>query len=619
MPGTIFNTIQKRLTESYTVRLLLIILAIILIAFFATESSLRVIISKELIEEKEVMLFGLATQLDNALDGTYEDIINRYGGVSVTREEKIKILHDELWEITDFVASGVSGVGVGYYSKELDAILTYGPEAEFGHTIGQSIFEGHLGYQVMAEGQSMVQHGELVRGNIMNCMRPVIRNGTTIGYIWANETLEDVSSRLSIVFKQILFFTIIIFILLYVAVFLPTWYFNRRIDLLISDIDIVMHNPKERLSKITGPLASVVSSVNSLLDKIFFFKSHNEFIFDSLKSGILAISIDGEILLANPAFLEIVDMEGRNLPGEKYLSVLPDEICSFIDNNPEMSVDSRKGDIIFKGRIFEVYSNDVYNDENINIGVVFIFRDQTLIKLYERRLQEQQRLVILGEMGLNIAHEIKNPLTAVKGFSQLMHRRNLPVGKMDHYLELMDDELNRIDKLLNDLLINGGKSKLQPELVNILDMLSEFLVIYSNSYPKIKFSLKTDLKGSCFIRMDKNNIAQLLDNLVKNSVESIMVKPDPKSKNINFYLCISSDIIVLKVCDSGEGIPQENRSRVLTPFFTTKKEGTGLGLSFCLGIIERHKGKIEINSEEGVYTEIVMTFNRKELEKLNEA
>ena len=274
----------------------------------------------------------------------------------------------------------------------------------------------------------------------------------------------------------------------------------------------------------------MVSSVNSLLDKIFFFKSHNEFIFDSLKSGILAISIDGEILLANPAFLEIVDMEGRNLPGEKYLSVLPDEICSFIDNNPEMSVDSRKGDIIFKGRIFEVYSNDVYNDENINIGVVFIFRDQTLIKLYERRLQEQQRLVILGEMGLNIAHEIKNPLTAVKGFSQLMHRRNLPVGKMDHYLELMDDELNRIDKLLNDLLINGGKSKLQPELVNILDMLSEFLVIYSNSYPKIKFSLKTDLKGSCFIRMDKNNIAQLLDNLVKNSVESITVKPDPKSK-----------------------------------------------------------------------------------------
>ena len=246
MFGTIFNTIQKRLTESYTVRLLLIILAIILIAFFATESSLRVIISKELIEEKEVMLFGLATQLDNALDGTYEDIINRYGGVSVTREEKIKILHDELWEITDFVASGVSGVGVGYYSKELDAILTYGPEAEFGHTIGQSIFEGHLGYQVMAEGQSMVQHGELVRGNIMNCMRPVIRNGTTIGYIWANETLEDVSSRLSIVFKQILFFTIIIFILLYIAVFLPTWYFNRRIDLLISDIDIVMHNPKER-------------------------------------------------------------------------------------------------------------------------------------------------------------------------------------------------------------------------------------------------------------------------------------------------------------------------------------------------------------------------------------
>jgi len=619
MSRHILSTVKKRLSLGYTTRLLLIILVVVIFAFLGIESSVRAIISKELLQEKQVMLFGLAEQLNIALDGTYDDILRQNDALSLPRGDKIEVLHNQLKAVTDFVASGVPGVGVGYYSRDLDAIITYGPEDQFGHTIGQSIFEGHLGYQVMAEGKSLVQQGALVRGKILNCMLPVIRDGQVIGYIWANETLEDVSSQLSIVFEEILIFTLIIFFLLYVAVLLPTWYFNRRIDQLISDIGVVMSNPRERLPRIVGPLASVVDGVNSLLDKVFFFKSKNEYIFDSVMSGILAVSVEGEILLANPSFLEMVDMSGRNLLGEKCNAVLSDDLCSLIFKALEGTNRKKTKDIIYQGRIIEVFNNEVYNDKNIQIGEVFIFRDRTLLKLYERKLNDQERLAAIGEMGLNIAHEIKNPLTAVKGFSQLMHRRNLSQEKMNDYLELMDDELNRIDKLLNDLLVNGGKSKLQPEYIDFSNMLSEFIVIYSNSYPGIKFSLKTDIVSSPILKVDKNKIAQLVDNIIKNSVEAIEAKPEPKKKNIDFNLLISSDKVILKIRDSGEGIAEENYARIMTPFYTTKKEGTGLGMSLCLGIVEKHQGVIRINSEVNVFTEVTIEFNIQKLENLNDS
>ena len=619
MNSLYFQMLRKRLSSGYTARLLLIILGIVIFAFFATESSVRVIISKELLKEKKVMLFGLAEQLNNALDGTYDDILEKHDALSFSKAEKIKILHDELKDITDFVASGVDGVGVGYYSGELDAIITYGPEKDFSHTIGQPIFEGHLGYKVMEDGVRMVQQGELVRGKILNCMLPVIRDGTAIGYIWANETLEDVSSRLSIVFEQILLFSVIIFILLYIAVLVPTLYFNRRIDQLISDIDVVMENPRERLPEIGGPLASVVEGVNSLLDKVFYFKSNNEYIFDGVLSGVFAVTMKGEILLANASFLEMINKTGEKLIGYKYSSVLPEEFSHAVDEVFSLENTDAPHDMIYNGRIIEYSNNDVINDKNVQIGEVFIFRDRTLLRLYERRLNDQERLAALGEMGLNIAHEIKNPLTAVKGFSQLMHRRTLDQQKMNEYLELMDDELNRIDKLLNELLVNGGKSKLQPESVDFSKIINEFLIIYRNSYPDIKFILSKDIQGSPAVWLDKNKIAQLVDNIVKNSVESINDKAVPKSNVIEFNLIIKTEDIVLKIRDSGEGVPDENIDRIMNPFFTTKKEGTGLGMSLCLGIVEKHHGKISIESEDGLYTEVTVRFYRSKLEKFDEA
>lgn len=611
--------LKRRIRHGYATRLLLIILVSVFVAFFATERSVRTVISMELLKEKEEMLFGLTRQLDRALEGTYDDILQEHGATNLSRKERIEVLHKELKAVTDFVASGIPGVGVGYYSRALDAIITYGPESAFGHTIGKSIFKGHKGYQVMEEGTAMVQQGELVRGRILNCMLPIIRDDRVIGYIWANETLKDVSSRLSAVFERILLFTVIIFILLYIAVLVPTWYFNRRIDQLIFHIKGVMENPRKRLPDMGGPLASVGRGVNTLLDKVFYFKSNNEYIFDSVLSGILAVSMEGEILLANPAFLEMINRKGDKMVGAHFHTVLPEEFGRAVASVVRGNRDRPLQDIVYGGRIIEVFHNDVCNSKGQQIGEVFIFRDRTLLKLYERRLNDQERLAALGEMGLNVAHEIKNPLTAVKGFSQLMRRRSLPQDKVNAYLKLMDEELNRIDKLLNDLLVNGGKSPFLPEPHDFSGIIREFLVIYRNSFPDVHFGIETRINAAPVIKVDRNKIAQLIDNLVKNSVEAMEENGESKEKRIDFLLTVEPEEIYLSIRDSGPGITEANRGRIMTPFFTTKEKGTGLGMGLCLSIVEDHKGRMEIDSEVNRYTEVRLTFNRSELETLDES
>ncbi|MDC7228130.1 MAG: ATP-binding protein [Spirochaetales bacterium] len=614
-----FRIIREQLKIGYTSRLLLFIFTAIIIGFFATESSVRAITSAEILQEKQVMLFGLATQLDNALVGTYDDILMEHNAVNLPRIDKIKILNEELKQVTDFVASGVPGVGVGYYSKNLDAIITYGPEDQFSHTIGQSIFEGHRGYQVMDEGIRLVQQGELVRGRILNCMHPIIRSGEVIGYIWANETLENVSSQLSSVFSRILIFTVIIFLLLSFSVLLPTWYFNRRIDQLINNIDDVMEHPRMRLPKISGPLESVVSGFNNLLDKVFYFKSHNEYIFDSLQSGIFAVSTEREVLLANPAFRAFLEIEEENLLGIKIERLFPEDFCSYITGQISAAEPQVDSNYLYRGRIYEVVVDDVLNDSGKQIGHVFIFRDRTLLRLYERRLQDQQRLAALGEIGITIAHEIKNPLTSVKGFTQLINRRLTEDEKTVKYLKLMEDELNRIDKLLNEMMVTGKASVFHPEPANIEDMLNEVMVIYSSNKPDIDFTLDCRISGASIVNIDKDKISQLIDNIIKNAVEAVQAKHFADKKEISIYVEKNEDELILKIRDTGVGISEENTNRITTPFFTTKDDGTGLGMSTCLGIVDKHRGRMEIFSEEGEFTEVKITFELNKLEMLNEA
>ena len=172
-------------------------------------------------DQKSNNLLAFARVLDSQLaSGGYSEIIANADMKDAPREEQIATLNEALREITDDVARSSEGLGVGYYSRELDAILTYGPSAEFQSTVGVSIGEEHPGRRVMATGTAEVTMGTMVRGNIMNAMLPVVREGEVIGYIWANNLvseLEQTLSRVSAIILLLLIFSYLLVLALIVV------------------------------------------------------------------------------------------------------------------------------------------------------------------------------------------------------------------------------------------------------------------------------------------------------------------------------------------------------------------------------------------------------------------
>ena len=172
-------------------------------------------------EQKRDSLMAFTRVLDSRLiSGGYDEILENAGMRDAARDEQIVVLNEALRGATDEIALSSEGLGVGYYCRKLDAILTYGPSAEYQNTIGVSIAEDHPGRRVIETGNAEVSMGTMVRGNIMNAMLPIVRNGEVIGYIWANNLvseLEKTLSQMSVIILLLLVFSYIVTLTIFVV------------------------------------------------------------------------------------------------------------------------------------------------------------------------------------------------------------------------------------------------------------------------------------------------------------------------------------------------------------------------------------------------------------------
>lgn len=590
----------------YSTRTWLFIFLSILLPFLFLSSYVRTEVSRRIVEEKEDKLFGLARQLDNHLEGTFDDILEQYDALSATRETQIAILNRELRGITDFVASGNPGVGVGYYHRKLDAIITYGPSDQFEYHVGRSIERGHQGIEVMSSGLPMVQSGQLVRGNILNCMWPVVREGEVIGYIWSNETIDHVEQQIRPIKNRLLGVSFVILIAIYISVVISTRELVAAVDHISDGLDTLTKDPSHRIAPVHGSLNRVVGKINDLLSNATFVRIYNKFLLDSVLNGVVAVDTGGTITSTNKAFHRILDRERRATRGRRFDEVFSGEMRRLIEAGVYESrlFDSKL--IELRDKTFEMYSNAILDDHNSRIGVVFVFRDVTVLKRYERQLKEKERSAALGELSLHVAHEVKNPLTSVKGFTQLLGRRGVGDDKRKRYAEIVDSELNRVNHLLEELLLYGGRAPIHPEPVDMAALIADILDRHRESWPRLRFR--------CYVRgvdptasVDRWKIVQVLDNVIQNSIEATTDRAHP---SILVRLSGDSEHLTITVLDNGTGMPPDDIERVFQPFFTTKATGFGFGLSVCYRIIESHHGEVAIESRNGLYTKVRITLPR---------
>ncbi|WP_141432348.1 ATP-binding protein [Bacillus sp. 03113] len=222
-------------------------------------------------------------------------------------------------------------------------------------------------------------------------------------------------------------------------------------------------------------------------------------------------------------------------------------------------------------------------------------REFSLNKDYEANIEK---------LAAGIAHEIRNPLTTIKGFLQLLAPTLKEVGK-ETYGEIALDEINRANEIISEFLNSSRPLKNKEEITQINQQINELTMLYESEAKLRNIKILTCLsKENLRVYIDQKQLKQVLVNMMRNAIEAI--EGDPNRINgiieISTYRRMNSTIICIK--DNGCGISNEVVQKLFMPFYTTKKEGTGIGLSICKKIIQNHGGDISIQSKKGEGTKI---------------
>ncbi|ANS75906.1 hypothetical protein AWM70_16025 [Paenibacillus yonginensis] len=235
-------------------------------------------------------------------------------------------------------------------------------------------------------------------------------------------------------------------------------------------------------------------------------------------------------------------------------------------------------------------------------GWALNLRDMTAYKQAEQLLINSEKLSVAGQLAAGIAHEIRNPITAIKGFIQLM---SSGIAEKQLYYEIMASEIERIEMILNELLILAKPQAVQTRPSDVRLLLNQVVTLLDSQANMNNVQIITGFDtGPAWILCDENQIKQVCINLIKNAIEAL-----PGGGILQIHLGHQEhDRLIVRFTDNGIGIPEAVLNRLGQPFYTTKEKGTGLGFMVSKKIIESHNGTITIRSKENEGTTIELNL-----------
>lgn len=216
--------------------------------------------------------------------------------------------------------------------------------------------------------------------------------------------------------------------------------------------------------------------------------------------------------------------------------------------------------------------------------------DQSARQLFENELIRLDRLNLLGEMAATVGHEVRNPMTTVRGFLQMLQMKD-PSSDNNPYYNLMIEELDRANQIISEFLgiARENESDMQSGSINHILAALHPLIKAQALMKNVTLLFECEECGSVYL--NEKEIRQMIINLACNGIESMA-----SHGNLTIGTRQGETDVILFVSDQGSGIPPEILEKIRTPFFTTKEQGTGLGLPVCYNIADHHNARIEIST-----------------------
>jgi len=230
---------------------------------------------------------------------------------------------------------------------------------------------------------------------------------------------------------------------------------------------------------------------------------------------------------------------------------------------------------------------------------LYMMKRESWLKREEHMLRSE-KLRVVGELASGMAHEIRNPLTTIKGFLQISKADNYNIRP---WYDLIMDEITRMSMLTAEFLQFSKPHATQFRIHSIKDCIHRVISLLDSEAQRLGHNIEfDDSSESIHMLMDQDKMLQLLLNLIKNAFEAM-----PEQGNVRILLYRNEDQAIIEISDTGKGIPEAELDKIFLPFYTTKDSGTGLGLSICHKIVQDHEGTMEVESEVGIGTKFTIT------------
>ncbi len=313
-----------------------------------------------------------------------------------------------------------------------------------------------------------------------------------------------------------------------------------------------------------------------------------ESVITNLQSGIIVIDLNFRIKMVNCYVAGLCGSSLENFIGKNLADISHDLHENLLSGNlaGEMLA------TICKIQLTIGYTRvDLINAEGNVVGYIISFKDLSEIIRIRNELRQKERLSAMGEVVARVAHEMRNPLFGMTAAAQILEMELIlnPCQK-----ELMDSllkESRRLNNLVEELLDTTRETRINKKRINLIGVINESIRVVEAMLHKKQISLGRNYSAEIWVSADFEKLEQVIINLVKNALEASNI-----GGHINIDVATDDDGLIVTVTDNGCGITAEHIDRIFDVFYTTKKNGTGMGLSISRGIIEAHGGRLTANS-----------------------
>jgi two-component system sensor histidine kinase HydH len=320
----------------------------------------------------------------------------------------------------------------------------------------------------------------------------------------------------------------------------------------------------------------------------------------SMANGLVSIDIKGRIVSYNSLALDLLELdesEAQNMDFKNVIDFHDSAIQQILENcipviEQEINYKQNSGKII----PLALSATPIKSKEGVCEGAVIVLRDLSEIKQLEEKVRRSEKLAAIGELAAGVAHEIRNPLSSIRGFAQFLRYALRDRPQDQQYAETMVAEVDRINNVVTDLLTFARPMEAEFAPADVPQLIEHSVRLVEADAKSHGVQIQMFISDLSKVKLDANQMTQALLNLMLNSLQAVK---EGGSIEVGAELNTQDSRLHLWVEDDGPGITADRIEKIFEPFFTTREKGTGLGLSIVHKIIENHNGEIRVESPPG--------------------